>query len=126
VSYLFDNTASVLKEPALRLVPPMAPLAPAQDRNTERMLVAYKRIQQAAENGERMRAYEVALDVDMSEFHFARQFRLLFGVSPHAYYDELRAKRARRLLAQGQTEGEVARAIGFRRPAELRALLSKR
>lgn len=126
MSYLFDNTASVLQEPALRLVPPMAPARPTQDPKTERMRIAHERIRRAAETGERMRAYEVALDVDMSEFHFARQFRLLFGISPHAYYDELRARRARRLLAQGQAEGEVARAIGYRRPAELRALLSKR
>jgi transcriptional regulator GlxA family with amidase domain len=126
VSCLYDNTASVLHEPAVRLVPPMAPALPKPDLKTERMLIAHERIRLAAETGARMRAYEVALDVDMSEFHFARQFRLAFGVSPHAYYDEVRAKRARRLLAQGRAEGEVARAIGFRRPAELRALLAKR
>lgn len=122
----FDNTAFILRESAVRLVPPMAPALPTPDAKTERMLVAHERIRLAAETGTRMRAYEVALDVDMSEFHFARQFRLAFGVSPHAYYDEVRAKRARRLLMQGRTEGEVARAIGFRRPAELRALLAKR
>ncbi len=73
-----------------------------------------------------MRSYEVALDLDLSEFHFARQFRLAFGRSPHVFYDEIRATRARTLLAAGLAAGEVARRIGFRRPAELRALLSKR
>lgn len=126
MSCLFDNTASVLHEPAVRLVPPMAPAPPKSDLKTERMFIAHERIRQAGETGTRMRAYEVALDVDMSEFHFARQFRLIFGISPHAYYDDVRAKRARRLLAQGHTEGAVARAVGFRRPAELRALLTKR
>ena len=41
----------------------------------ERMVVARDRIRAAAENGQRVRSYEVALDLDLSEFHFARQFR---------------------------------------------------
>ena len=49
-----------------------------------------------------------------------------FGLSPHVFYDEIRAERARARLREGHSEGEVARRIGFRRPAELRALLSKR
>jgi transcriptional regulator GlxA family with amidase domain len=62
----------------------------------------------------------------MSEFNFARQFRLAFDRSPHVYYDEVRADSARAMLASGMSDGVVARKIGFRRPAELRALLSKR
>jgi AraC-like DNA-binding protein len=80
----------------------------------------------AAEHGVRIRVYEVALDLDMSEFHFARQFRAAFGCSPHVYYDEVRAARARDLLRTGISQGQAARKIGLRRPAELRALLSKR
>ncbi|MEJ7728909.1 MAG: helix-turn-helix domain-containing protein [Polyangiaceae bacterium] len=90
------------------------------------MVVARERIRAAALAGQRIRSYEVALDLDLSEFHFARQFRLAFERSPHVFYDEVRAERARALLAEGKTEGEVARRIGFRRPAELRALLAKR
>jgi len=93
---------------------------------SERMQLAKGRIRTAAEAGQRIRSYEVALDLDLSEFHFARQFRAAFGRSPHVYYDEVRAERARLLLRDGHGEGEVARRIGFRRPAELRALLSKR
>lgn len=108
-------------------LPAPAPVKPALPRSTaERMVIARDRIRAAAESGERVRSYEVALDVDMSEFHFARQFRLAFGRSPHVFYDEIRAERARELLGQGVGEGEVARRIGFRRPAELRALLAKR
>jgi AraC family transcriptional regulator len=92
----------------------------------ERMLVARDRIRAAAEGGQRVRSYEVALDLDLSEFHFARQFRASFGRSPHVFYDEVRAQKARELLTEGFPEGEVARRIGFRRPAELRALLAKR
>jgi AraC-like DNA-binding protein len=92
----------------------------------ERMQIARNRIRGAAEAGQRIRSYEVALDLDLSEFHFARQFRAAFGRSPHVYYDEVRAVRARNLLHGGLSESEVARRVGFRRPAELRALLSKR
>lgn len=100
---------------------PMASLSMA-----ERMKIARERIRAAAVAGQRVRSYEVALDLDLSEFHFARQFRAAFGRSPHVYYDEVRAEVARALLAEGQAEGEVARRIGLRRPAELRALLAKR
>lgn len=107
-------------------VPPPSP-RPAIPRTTpERMVVARDRIREAAMAGQRIRSYEVALDLDLSEFHFARQFRLAFGRSPHVFYDEVRAECARALLAEGHGEGEVARRIGFRRPAELRALLAKR
>jgi AraC-like DNA-binding protein len=90
------------------------------------MTAARERLRLSAEQGLRVRVYEVALDLDMSEFHFARQFRAAFGCSPHVYYDEIRAAQARDLLSQGQNEGQVARRIGLRRPAELRALLAKR
>lgn len=84
------------------------------------------RLRQAAEAGDRIRVYEVALDLDMSEFHFARQFRAAFGCSPHVFYDEVRAHRARLLLRDGHSQGQAARRIGLRRPAELRALLARR
>jgi AraC-like DNA-binding protein len=106
--------------PIVRLTPPIPRTTP------ERMVVARDRIRAAAEAGQRIRSYEVALDLDLSEFHFARQFRAAFGLSPHVFYDEIRAERARGLLRDGHGEGEVARRVGFRRPAELRALLSKR
>ncbi len=93
---------------------------------TERLTVARERLRLAAEHGLRIRVYEIALDLDMSEFHFARQFRAAYGCSPHVYYDEIRAARARDLLQQGMAQGPTARLIGLRRPAELRALLAKR
>jgi AraC-like DNA-binding protein len=92
----------------------------------ERLALARQRLRYAAEHGLRIRVYEVALDLDMSEFHFARQFRAAYDCSPHVYYDEVRAARARDFLRQGLTQGQAARRIGLRRPAELRALLKKR
>lgn len=116
----------------LRIAPP-----PAQARPTtpppalprsmpERMMLARERIREAAVAGRRIRSYEVALDLDLSEFHFARQFRAAFGRSPHVFYNEVRAERARNFLREGLSESDVARRVGFRRPAELRALLNKR
>jgi AraC-like DNA-binding protein len=90
------------------------------------MILGRERIRAAAVAGQRIRSYEVALDLDLSEFHFARQFRAAFGRSPHVYYDEVRAERARAFLREGLSDGEVARRVGFRRPAEVRALLVKR
>jgi AraC-like DNA-binding protein len=92
----------------------------------ERLVRARATILAAARAGQRIRTYEIALELDMSEFHFARQFRAAFGRSPHVYYDEVRAEVARALLAECHSEGLVARRIGLRRPAELRALLQKR
>jgi AraC-like DNA-binding protein len=92
----------------------------------ERLHLARARLLEAARTGERIRTYEVALDLDMSEFHFARQFRIAFDCSPHVFYDQARADRARNLLNEGLAEGAVAKRIGLRRPAELRALLAKR
>ena len=116
----------LVARPAARL-PEAIPLpAPIPLTTPERMMVARDRIRCAAEAGQRIRSYEVALDLDLSEFHFARQFRAAFGRSPHVFYDEVRAIRARNLLSTGMSESDVARRVGFRRPAELRALLSKR
>lgn len=108
------------------VMPVVAPPPPVPTTMPERMAAARDRIRGAALAGQRIRSYEVALDLDLSEFHFARQFRAAFGRSPHVYYDEVRAGRARNLLRGGRGESEVARSVGFRRPAELRALLSKR
>ncbi len=119
------NRASMqAARPMMSVVAPLPPPIPLT--TPERMQIARNRIRGAAEAGQRIRSYEVAIDLDLSEFHFARQFRAAFGRSPHVYYDEVRAARARNLLDGGLGEGEVARRVGFRRPAELRALLSKR
>ena len=103
-----------------------APKASVPASTMDRLILARQRLLEAAYAGDRIRTYEVALDLDMSEFHFARQFRIAFACSPHVFYDRARADRARVLLDGGMPEGAVARRIGLRRPAELRALLAKR
>lgn len=117
------HAVAPVSELRLTSLPPVA-FVPKTLR--ERLSVARDRLRVAAENGIRVRIYEVSLDVDMSEFHFARQFRGAYGCSPHVYYDEVRAARARDLQARGLSDGQVARLVGLRRPAELRALVLKR
>src|SRR5262245_49385978 len=112
--------------PELPRVTEVPDVAPRGLGLKDRLALARERLRHAAEQGQRIRVYEVALDLDMSEFHFARQFRAAYGCSPHVYYDEVRAARARDLLQQGISQGQAARRIGLRRPAELRALLEKR
>ncbi len=123
-----DRSSQVcaVEQPSDEPVTSLPPVSTVPDTLTERLTVARERLRLAAEHGLRIRVYEVALDLDMSEFHFARQFRAAFGCSPHVYYDEVRAARARDLLRSGISQGQAARKIGLRRPAELRALLAKR
>jgi AraC family transcriptional regulator len=46
--------------------------------------------------------------------HFARQFRLRFGLPPHAYVIERRVERAKALLARGELSiKEIAASAGF-------------
>lgn len=121
-----DRSSQVCAIEPDEAVTALPPVDSVPDTLNERLLVARDRLCLAAEHGLRIRVYEVALDLDMSEFHFARQFRAAFGCSPHVYYDEVRAARARDLLRKGVSQGQAARKIGLRRPAELRALLNKR
>lgn len=95
-------------------------------RTQEVMAAAKERIHDDVMSGKVVRCYDVALSFNLSEFHFARQFRIAFGRSPHVFYDEVRVARARALMAEGMSEGKAARSIGLRRPAELRALIAKR
>jgi AraC family transcriptional regulator len=50
----------------------------------------------------------------LSEYHFARMFRVSFGLPPHQYVLARRLSRARELLrASSQPLGEIALACGF-------------
>jgi AraC-like DNA-binding protein len=104
----------------------MSALEPEVQSTPTKLLSGLLRIHDAASEGQRVWMRDVALDLDLSEFQFSRLFRAAFGLSPHVYYDEVRADRARELLREGSSETEVARRVGYRRPAELRALLAKR
>ncbi|HEX5706912.1 MAG TPA: AraC family transcriptional regulator [Pyrinomonadaceae bacterium] len=61
---------------------------------------------------------EIASAAHLSPFHFARLFKKLTGATPHAYLAQLRAERARALLAETDLSiTEVASRVGYMSPS---------
>jgi AraC family transcriptional regulator len=57
---------------------------------------------------------ELAVAARMSKFHFARAFKLAFGVAPHRYLVNLRTEKARKLLSDNRLSvEEIAQAVGY-------------
>ncbi len=57
---------------------------------------------------------QLADEANLSTFHFARMFRLSFGLPPHRYVDERRIERARQLLRDpARPLAEVSIACGY-------------
>jgi AraC family transcriptional regulator len=57
---------------------------------------------------------EVASAAYLSEYHFARLFKEIIGVTAHVYLANLRLERARRLLAETELAiSEVASRVGY-------------
>ena len=49
----------------------------------------------------------------LSSYHLIRVFRQELGLSPHAYFEQVRIHRARRLLKEGAPIADVAADLGF-------------
>jgi AraC-like DNA-binding protein len=62
---------------------------------------------------------ELATLTGLSQFALLRAFRTATGLPPHAYLNQLRVRRARRLLDDGLPAAEVAAEIGFADQAHL-------
>lgn len=57
---------------------------------------------------------EIASAAYLSEYHFARFFKQISGVTPHVYLANLRMERARKLLAETALPiSEIASAVGY-------------
>src|SRR5215470_3721069 len=57
---------------------------------------------------------EIASAAYLSEYHFARLFKQITGITPHAYLASLRLERARRLLAEtGLAISEISTRVGY-------------
>lgn len=68
--------------------------------------------------GDGLKLQELAATVPMSQFHFARKFRLSTGQSPHAYLTLRRMERAKHLLREtGMPLAQVAREVGYQTQA---------
>src|SRR5882724_5959921 len=71
-----------------------------------------ERLEASAERG--ISLEDLALEVGMSRFHFARAFRRSTAKSPHQYLTELRVERAKQMLVHSDRPiVEIALAAGF-------------
>ncbi|NGN96195.1 AraC family transcriptional regulator [Grimontia sp. S25] len=63
-------------------------------------------------------ARDIAIDdladaANMSKYHFIRQFRAQFGITPHQYVINCRINGSRKALESGQPASDVAQEFGF-------------
>ncbi|MDD1780335.1 AraC family transcriptional regulator [Enterovibrio sp. ZSDZ35] len=56
---------------------------------------------------------DIAEAANMSKFHFIRQFRAQFGITPHQYILNCRINSARKALECGSPSSDVAQRFGF-------------
>jgi AraC-like DNA-binding protein len=64
--------------------------------------------------GRELKLSEIAGAAYLSEFHFARLFKKITGMTPHGYLASLRIERARRMLAETDLSiTEIAAQIGY-------------
>jgi AraC-like DNA-binding protein len=83
-----------------------------KDHTLTRLCQARELLKEAGE--EQFLITEVAREVEMSPFHFIRQFEALFGLTPHQFRIGLRLDRAKLLLARGQhSVTDVCMEVGF-------------
>jgi AraC family transcriptional regulator len=68
--------------------------------------------------GEELSLKELAASVFLSEYYFARLFKEVTGLTPHAYLANLRIERARALLLQTELPvTRIAADVGYRSPS---------
>ena len=74
-----------------------------------------------------LRIDDLARYVQMSPFHFIRQFQSVFGVTPHQFRIESRLDHARILLARGHhSVTEVCMEVGFSSLGSFSTLFARR
>ena len=70
---------------------------------------------------------DIARDVGISPFHFIRQFKALFGVTPHQFRIHARVDLAKQLLAEGERSvTDVCMEVGFSSLGSFSALFRRR
>jgi AraC-like DNA-binding protein len=61
----------------------------------------------------RLTLAELAGIAHVSPFHLVRTFKQQIGLSPHAYLNQVRIRRAKELLQRGASPAEAALSVGF-------------
>lgn len=67
----------------------------------------------AAHLDENIALEDLATITGLSRFHLLRVFREATGLPPHAYFNHMRLRRAKRMLFDGATIADAAAATGF-------------
>ena len=75
--------------------------------------VALARDYLADHYAERVTLPQLAAQTTLSPYHLVRVFRRATGITPHAYLESLRIRRAQHLLERGEAPAVVAFATGF-------------
>ncbi|MEM5342163.1 helix-turn-helix domain-containing protein [Paraburkholderia azotifigens] len=76
--------------------------------------------------GEPISLGDMATQAGLSRMHFAAQFKLATGLSPHAYLTEKRVSAAKSLLAEGSLPiAQIAFAVGFLTQAHFTTVFHK-
>ena len=116
---LLDSDASALqqqtawREAILLLFQRHARLPQPAEPGHEPRAVALAKDLLAARLGEPPSLEELAAQVNLSPFHFARVFRRATGLPPHAWLKQRRLEQARALLRSGCAPLQVAMQLGF-------------
>jgi AraC family transcriptional regulator len=76
--------------------------------------------------GEPISLTDMAERASLSRMHFAAQFKLATGLSPHAYLTERRLGAAKSLIAEGRLPiAQIAFAVGFHTQAHFTTVFHK-
>jgi AraC-like DNA-binding protein len=75
---------------------------------------------------DRLSIEEVARQVQISPYHFIRQFESVFGETPHQFRIQSRLDHAKRLLAAGDSVTDVCLEVGFSSLGSFSLLFARR
>lgn len=68
---------------------------------------------------------DIAAEVQISPYHFIRQFDALFGATPHQFRTQQRIERAKQLLSRGHSVTDTCMELGFSSVGSFSALFTR-
>lgn len=101
-----------------------------QSESSYPKLYFYRRIVQAKlyidqHYAEDIELFSIAHEAHYSKYHFIRNFKAVYGRTPHQYLTFIRIEQARRLLAEGMPVTDVCYAVGFEEPGSFSRLFKR-